>query len=134
MWKEIRNSEKKSVKKNDRIFLAVVFLLLLVTAAVFYLIRGNGGARVKVTVDGDLYGTYSLYENQEIPISKGGVTTNVLVIRDGTADVTEADCPDKLCVHQRAISKTGETIVCLPNKVVVEVLGSEDSEVDSVAK
>lgn len=134
MWKESRNSEKKSVKKNDRIFLAVVFLLLLVTAAVFYLTRGNGGARVKVTVDGDLYGTYSLYENQEIPISKGGVTTNVLVIRDGTADVTEADCPDKLCVHQRAISKTGETIVCLPNKVVVEVLGSEDSEVDSVAK
>ena len=54
--------------------------------------------------------------------------------KDGTADITEADCPDKLCVHQRAISKTKETIVCLPNKVVVEVTGSEESELDSVAK
>lgn len=122
------------MKKNDRIFLGVVFLLLVLAAALFYLFRGNGGARVKVTVDGSLYGTYSLEENQEIPIIIDGVTANLLVIEDGQADVTEADCPDKLCVHQRAISKTKETIVCLPNKVVVEVLGSEESELDSVAK
>lgn len=122
------------MKKNDRIFLCVVFLVLAAVAAVFYLTRGNHGAQVKVTVDGDLYGTYSLNENQEIQIQKDGVTTNVLVIKDGTADITEADCPDKLCVHQRAISKTKETIVCLPNKVVVEVTGSEESELDSVAK
>lgn len=122
------------MKKNDRIFLGVVFLVLAAVAAVFYLTRENHGAQVKVTVDGDLYGTYSLNENQEIRIQKDGVTTNVLVIKDGTADITEADCPDKLCVHQRAISKTKETIVCLPNKVVVEVAGSEESELDSVAK
>lgn len=122
------------MKKNDRIFLCVVFLVLAAVAAVFYLTRENHGAQVKVTVDGDLYGTYSLNENQEIWIQKDGVTTNVLVIKDGTADITEADCPDKLCVHQRAISKTKETIVCLPNKVVVEVAGSEESELDSVAK
>lgn len=122
------------MKKNDRIFLCVVFLVLAAVAAVFYLTRENYGAQVKVTVDGDLYGTYSLNENQEIRIQKDGVTTNVLVIKDGTADIIEADCPDKLCVHQRAISKTKETIVCLPNKVVVEVAGSEESELDSVAK
>lgn len=122
------------MKKNDRIFLCVVFLVLAAAAAVFYLTRGNHGVQVKVTVDGDLYGTYSLNENQEIRIQKDGVITNVLVIKDGTADITEADCPDRLCVHQRAISKTKETIVCLPNKVVVEVAGSEESELDSVAK
>lgn len=122
------------MKKNDRIFLCVVFLVLAAAAAVFYLTQGNHGAQVKVTVDGDLYGTYSLNENQEIRIQKDGVITNVLVIKDGTADITEADCPDRLCVHQRAISKTKETIVCLPNKVVVEVAGSEESELDSVAK
>ena len=122
------------MKKNDRVFLVTVLILLLVVMAIFYLTRGNGGARVKVTVDGALYGTYSLNENQEIPIETDGVITNILIIKDGMADMTEADCPDKLCVHQRAISKTGETIVCLPNKVVVEVLGSEESELDSVAK
>lgn len=122
------------MKKNDRVFLVTVLILLLVVMAIFYLTRGNGGARVKVTVDGVLYGTYSLNENQEIPIEREGTVTNVLVIKDGMANMREADCPDKLCVHQRAISKTKETIVCLPNKVVVEVLGSEESELDSVAK
>ena len=61
---------------------------------------------------------------RRIPIQKDGKTTNLLVIKDGKADVTEADCPDKLCVHQKAISKTNETIVCLPNKVVVQVIGT----------
>lgn len=122
------------MKKNDRIFLILVFCVLLVIVAVFYLTGKGSGARVQITVDGVLYGTYSLNEDREVPIERDGVVTNVLVIKDGMADMTEADCPDMLCVHQRAISKTGETIVCLPNKVVVEVLKSEESELDSVAK
>ena len=81
-----------------------------------------------------VYGTYALGEEQEIPIVQDGVTTNVLTIRDGRADMTEADCPDKLCVHQKAISKNHEMIVCLPNKVVVEVTGSEENGFDSIAR
>ena len=76
----------------------------------------------------------TLGEEQEIPIVQDGVTTNVLTIRDGRADMTEADCPDKLCVHQKAISKNHEMIVCLPNKVVVEVTGSEENGFDSIAR
>ena len=56
-----------------------------------------------------------------IPIKRNGVVTNTLEIRDGCADMTDADCPDKICVNQKAVSRPGETIVCLPNKVVVEV-------------
>ena len=48
--------------------------------------------------------------------------------------MTDADCPDLLCVHQRAIDKEDETIVCLPNKVVVKVVGAKQkSDLDSVA-
>lgn len=115
-------------------FLGILFLVLVVFCLVFYFFRGQMGAQVKVTVDGVLYDTYSLEKEQEIAIEKDGVVTNRLVIRDGVADMIEADCPDKLCVHQKAISKTGETIVCLPNKVVAEIIGSEESELDSVAK
>ena len=89
---------------------------------------------MRVTVDGSVYGIYALVEEQEIPIVQDGVTTNVLTIRDGKADMTEADCPDKLCVHQKAISKNHEMIVCLPNKVVVEVTGSEENGFDSIAR
>ena len=113
------------MKKKDITFLAVVFIGLAGIAAGFYL---------EVTVDGAIYGTYPLDVDKEIPIQKDGKTTNLLVIKDGKADVTEADCPDKLCVHQKAISKTNETIVCLPNKVVVQVIGTGESELDSIAR
>ena len=47
--------------------------------------------------------------------------------------MTDADCPDQLCVHQKAASKNHESIICLPNKVVVEVNGNKESEFDAVA-
>ena len=122
------------MKKRDIIFLSVIFICLAGFAAGFYLTHENTGASVEVTVDGKVYGTYPLDEDDEIPIRKDGKTTNLLVIKDGKADVTEADCPDKLCVHQKAISKTNETIVCLPNKVVVQVIGAGESELDSIAR
>ena len=57
------------------------------------------------------------------------------VIEDGKAKMISADCPDQLCVHQSSIAKSKETIVCLPNKVVVEVQGSGDKkDYDAVVK
>ena len=56
------------------------------------------------------------------------------MIENGKVKMKEADCPDQICVHHRAISKNRETIVCLPNKVVVEIVSSEESELDSIAK
>lgn len=125
----------KRVSRNDMIFLAVLALVVAFVFLVFSVVgKKENGAYVLVTIDGEAYGTYGLKEEQEIPIIQDGVTTNVLVIEDGFADMTEADCPDKLCVHQKAISKNNETIVCLPNKVVVQVMGSEESGFDSIAK
>jgi hypothetical protein len=57
----------------------------------------------------------------------------VINISDGYARIAEADCPDKLCVKDGMISKPGQSLVCLPNKVVVEVKGVRDTETDDVA-
>lgn len=117
------------MKKNDWILVAVI----LVLAGIGFLIYLNFGKQsaglVKVTVDGELYGTYSLDKEQEIEIND----TNRLIIEDGQVDMIEADCPDQICVDHKTISKNKETIVCLPNKVVVEIVGGENAEIDAVA-
>ncbi len=117
------------MKKND--WILVVFILVL--AGIAFLIYTNIGREtagiVKVTVDGEIYGTYSLEKEQEIKIND----TNSLLIHDGQADMVEADCPDHICVEHISISKNKETIVCLPNKVIVEIVGGEDVEIDAVA-
>lgn len=55
------------------------------------------------------------------------------MIKDGKADITEADCPDKVCVKQKPISKAGESLVCLPNKIIITVVEGEENELDGVA-
>ena len=122
---------RQRISKNDVKFMAVLVVLVIVVLGISYAVmQKDPGTQVIVTVDGEEYGRYSLDEEQEIPIVIDGVTTNLLVIKDGVADMTEANCPDKLCVHQREISKGNEMIVCLPNKVVIAFLAEQ--EIDGV--
>ena len=82
------------------------------------------GNWVVVTVDGKETARYSLNEDNEVRLEcENGY--NILVIKNGKADVTEASCPDGLCVDFHPISHDGETIVCLPNKTVVGIEAGE---------
>lgn len=78
---------------------------------------------VTITVDGELYGTYSLLENRTIPIND----TNVCEIKNGKATMIEANCNDHLCMKQRSIDSSGGSIICLPNKIVIEAVTDSDS-------
>lgn len=124
---------KKRFGKADVILLFIIFFIL-VLAVTFSLLLKKEGASVVITVEGNVYRTVPLTENQEIEIKKDGTVINILSIRDGKADMKSATCPDKLCVHQKPVSKSGETIVCLPHEVVVEVKGNEKGEFDSVVR
>lgn len=124
---------KKRFGKADVILLLVIFFIL-VLAVIFSSLKKKEGASVVITVEGNVYRTVSLTEDQEIEIEKDGNVINILSIRDGKADMVSATCPDKLCVHQKPVSKNGETIVCLPHQVVVEVKGSEKGDFDSMVR
>lgn len=123
----------KGLGKNDKLFLGMLVSLILGACFLSYLVFRDAGKTAEVTVDGNYYGSYEIKENQTIDIIIGERKANILSIKDGQADMTEADCPDKLCVHQKAISYQGESIVCLPNKVVVEIKGKERAPLDAVA-
>ena len=111
------------MKKRDLILIASI---LLVAIALFLVVEmtKEEGAGVTVKVDGIEVAEYSLAKNGTHSLNGG---TNILVIEDGKAYLSDANCPDKLCVHQGKISMTGETITCLPNKLTVTVFGTEES-------
>ena len=118
------------MKKNDWI-LGGGIVLAAGMIFLFQLLRDSGGAKeVTISADGDVFGTYSLEEDQTVEI--GG--TNRLVIEDGTARMEWADCPDQICVNHRPVSRNGESIICLPNEVVVSVKGGEEAELDGVVQ
>lgn len=124
---------KKRFGKADVILLSVIFFILILWV-IFSFVFKKEGVSVVVTVEGKEYQTVPLSKDQEIEIKKDGTVINRVSIHEGKADMTEATCPDKLCVHQKPVSKSGETIVCLPHEVVVEVKGSEKGEFDSIAR
>lgn len=118
------------MKKRDIGLIGIVLLIAFLCWFIPY-IRGQftyKEAQLRITVDGEEYGVYSLEEDQVIHIGD----TNVCVIKDGYVTMTEADCPDHLCMQQKRISKEGGTIVCLPNRVVLEITGDESLDAPDV--
>lgn len=121
------------MKKFDMI---VAVVIIAVAAALYFggiLSPKEKGAVAVVYVDGKEYQRLSLDTDTEVHIeTEYGV--NVIAVNEGYVDCTEADCKDKLCVHQRKINKVNQTIVCLPHKMVVEVEGTNASKIDSVSE
>lgn len=120
------------IRKND-IFL-IVAILLLAGAVWFrlFLIKKEG-AEVAVIQNGEVTATYPLSEKLRVVIPSADGGENVLVISGGAACIERADCPDKTCVKQGEICYDGETVVCLPHRLVIEITGGDAGEFDSVA-
>ncbi len=121
---------KKKSSKADKILIGILTGVILFSFLIVKILPGKVGDYVVIEVDGIKTQSYPLSEDATIPIYGGDKKTNTLQIQDGKAKMTEADCKDHLCMKQKAISKDGETIICLPNKVVVTVYAKETSDTE----
>ena len=122
---------KNIIRKAD-IILALV-LIIIGTGVSFMLSRSNvTGSQVVVQVDGKIYGTYSISENRSIPIRQGK-KTNTVLIKDGKVSMSEASCHNQVCVKHKSIHTTGESIICLPNKVIIKIQGKGGNEYDAIS-
>lgn len=119
---------------NRRDFYVIGIILAL--AGILFLLfqKSSSGNSVQITCDGQVFGQYSLKENQEIEVAtKYG--RNVVVIEQGSVFVKESDCKDHYCEKQGHLETVGRSLICLPHKLVVEIVGETEkqSEVDSIA-
>lgn len=137
MWLHNRNGyamifdgRGTKMKKNDWILAGCVVLICAAVLVFRYFGGQESGGRVIVSVDGEEYGTYSLSEERTVRIGD----TNRLAIKNGVVEMEWADCPDQICVHHTEISRNGESIICLPNEVVVTIESGRSSEVDAVTQ
>lgn len=116
------------MKKND-IILALTVLAAAGFIFLYQLLSDNDPDQVTISVDGEIYGTYDLNTDRTIQCG----ATNRIVINNGKVAMEWADCPDQICVHHIPISKNGESIICLPNHVVVSVECSKEADIDGMA-
>ena len=124
-------------KMKNREFMQCIIIVLavLITAVMLFFIRffvQSNGAWVVITLDGQEMIRYNIMEDGTYTIKGNETDFNVLVIREGTAFIEEANCQNQVCVHSKPISYTGETITCLPHRIQVSIEGGEKQEYDTI--
>ncbi|MBO5657286.1 MAG: NusG domain II-containing protein [Agathobacter sp.] len=124
--------DAKNQKKND-IFVILILLIVALAFGLGYSIYQNQtttNPEAVITVDGQEYGRFPLDEPRTLHIDHKNGGYNVIVIADGAVDITEASCPDHICVNHRKAHKNKDTITCLPNNLIVIIENGEESDVD----
>lgn len=119
--------------KNDII---LVGALLGISLFLFMLPRfrkeNPGLKEVVILQEGEETGRYKLTENNTVTIKGQDESYNLLLIHEGKARITDADCPDQLCVRQKDIGRNGESIICLPHQLVILIESPEESDIDAI--
>ena len=126
----ISDERGKNMKKNDWILAGGILIICIFFFAFHFLNTQKGEGKVFISVAGEEYAVYSLADDRTVSVGD----TNRLIIKNGTVKMEWADCPDQICVNHREISRDGESIICLPNKVVVTINSSDSAEIDGVAQ
>ena len=117
--------DKKFFKKNDLILIGLLIGILAVILIVLAVTK-TGGNTVTVSVDGQVKESFPLSQDREYVIDGYNGGTNTLVIENGSAYVKDSSCPDHLCEKMGKINLVGQSVICLPNRVTVEITGHAD--------
>ncbi len=103
------------LKKGDIIVIAVSVLLIIFGFCLSFAFK-KGGKTVKVYQDNTLVYKGSLSYKKTVCLSH-----NTVKIENGKAYMLDSDCKNKICINTGKISNSGESVICLPNKVIIEV-------------
>ena len=121
------------LKKAD---ILLIGALLLAIGALFLLLRTGGGKgeTVRVEINGETVDEFPLAADTVRRYTDGRGGFNVIQTENGAVSVSESNCPGQTCVRCRAIGRSGESIICLPHRLVVSIVGPpSDSGVDAIA-
>ena len=123
----------KRIGKYDIIIISIIFAIIMLFNLLFYYFNNKNGNFVVVTVDGNIYGRYSLNTDSTIEIKdSNNEITNIFIIENHSAKMYDASCPDKICMRHKPVSLQNETIVCLPNKIVLTIEADNNSDIDAI--
>lgn len=117
-----RAPAKSLWNKKDLLFIAAILLAAGLAFLFFRPQPSESLSRAEISVDGKTVMELDLSEDQVLTVDGAGGGYNRIQVRDGAVSVLEASCPDKVCVHSGTVRYPGETIVCLPNRMIITVI------------
>ncbi|WP_035766019.1 NusG domain II-containing protein [Butyrivibrio sp. NC2002] len=123
-----------SRKRKNSILLLCAIIIISFLIYGFNQAFGEKGEMVVISVDGKDIESFPLSEDRKVRIEGYNGGYNDVVIKDGKAFVESADCPDCLCIEQGMIDSAGESVICLPHRVIIIILGKSNKGIDLISK
>lgn len=117
--------------KTDIIIITILFIFSLALFLIKNINSNNDRALVFLSINGELYNTYPLNVDNDIIINSEFGSNNIK-IENNSVCVYDADCKDKLCVNQNKIFNNNESIICLPNRLVISIINNK-GDIDAVS-
>ena len=127
------------MKRGDMILIGIVIVAALAFIVPKWLLQDtsenlhNGNMYAEITVDGKLYKQVEITEEEQIIEVKTDDGYNTLKVHNNGIEMIDADCPDKVCLGFGFVTHKGDTIVCLPHRVLVELKSEAGGEADTDA-
>ena len=126
----MKSSILKIITPGDKILIVLIFAFGIVILVALKHLRQPGDA-VIIEVKGQVVQRLDLNTSQEITIN-GAIGRTIVKIEGRAAQVIHSDCPEKICVKTGKITYVGEIIVCVPNKVVIKIIGKQKNSFDVI--
>ena len=104
------------MKKGDKFLIISIAAVIIISFVAWAFLKGDVGTKVVVSQNNKVVSEVSLFENNTIKLSG-----NTVKVKNGKVLVLWANCKNQICVNHKPISNSGETIVCLPHKLVIEI-------------
>ena len=124
---------RRSIKRNDILLISSLIIISVFLTLIFHGLS-QMGETVSVYVDGAFVCEYPLNTDTTVEIDGYNGGSNTMMISGGRVYVIEASCPDHLCIDQGAVDRTGRSIVCLPNRVVIKINSSKQGDYDAITQ
>ena len=120
------------MKKFD---LYILLAVLVVTAGLFFMFnaRSTDDREVVISLKGQEYARVAMDGKEHVFEIQTELGYNKVIVDEHGVHIEEADCPDHDCVTVGVISKVGQSVICAPHYLVIEIIGNSDSGIDGMA-
>ncbi|WP_461205152.1 NusG domain II-containing protein [Clostridium sp. DL1XJH146] len=126
------------MKKIDIVIISILIIVSIVTIGIYNIVANERNKNSEelyavIYLDGEIYKKVLLTEEEQIIELDTSYGQNEIHVYNYGVEMHKADCPDQVCVKTGFINKVGNRVVCLPNKVYVEIVGEAVPEVDDIS-
>ena len=119
-------------KKNTILFLLILFSIICIGFLIQKQYFGKSGTRAIIEQDGEIVAELDLKKDTKLVLNDENGGSNTITVHDGHISVTDANCPDLVCVRTGAISQTGQVIACLPHKLIITIVSDHTDSPDGI--